>query len=83
MDKYLILAVHVSDRAKKAGDVQNILTEYGCYIQTRVGLHNVHSDLCSERGVIIVHVHKSEEIFKEISKKLQSIEGIEVKEIIF
>jgi hypothetical protein len=44
MNDHLILGIHVTDRVQKAGEVQQLFTEYGCNIKTRLGLHEVAQD---------------------------------------
>jgi len=35
-DDHIILGVHITDRIKHVSSVQQALTEYGCYIKTRL-----------------------------------------------
>ncbi|MFA6175656.1 MAG: hypothetical protein WC765_03640 [Phycisphaerae bacterium] len=35
-DNHIILGVHITDRIKHVSSVQKALTEYGCYIKTRL-----------------------------------------------
>ena len=51
---HLILGVHVTNRATQVPSVQNLLTEYGCNIKTRIGLHHVDDQVCSPRGLILL-----------------------------
>ena len=39
MKKHLILGVHITNRVKHVPEVQKVLTEFGCSIKTRLGLH--------------------------------------------
>ena len=41
MAKRIIIGVHISSRMKSVPQVQKILSEYGCSVKTRLGLHNV------------------------------------------
>ena len=45
---HIIVAVHVTNRAKQASRVQSILTKYGGSIKTRVGLHETASEARSK-----------------------------------
>ena len=47
---HLIFGVHVTDRANQVPQVQKLLTEYGCNIKTRLGLHRVDEQVCSPAG---------------------------------
>ena len=39
-----IIGIKINDRIKEAGKVQQVLTDYGCSIKTRLGLHEVTDD---------------------------------------
>ena len=82
-DKHFILGVHIHDRMNKASDVQNILTEYGCHIKTRLGLHEVSETKCAATGILIMEMTGDETKIKECASKLDAIEGIDVKQMIF
>jgi len=78
-----IMGVRIADREKDAETVQNMLTEYGCYIKTRLGLHEAVNS-CSSSGIIILEfVADSDEHSRELMGKLQAIESVTVKTMIF
>ena len=81
MGKHIILAIHITDRLKHAGQVQQLLTEYGNHIKTRLGLHDV--DTPSPNGVLLLEMHGNEDRIGELKGKLAQVEGIEVKEVVF
>ena len=83
MDKHTILGIHVKSRAKAAGNVQKILTEFGCSIKTRVGLHDATADVCSPSGVILLELVGKDEDFQKLAKKLDAIQGLETKFMVF
>jgi hypothetical protein len=80
---HLIFGVHVDDRAREVPDVQKILTEYGCYIKTRIGLHRVDEKFCSPRGLILLEMFGDEKVCGEMAQKLAKIEGVEVQKMVF
>ncbi|MCL2063519.1 MAG: hypothetical protein FWG98_04010 [Candidatus Cloacimonetes bacterium] len=71
--KTKIMGITIKNRKEKAVFFQSVLTEYGSYIQTRLGTINPD---CSDSGIIILQIHCSEEIANEMAKKLEAIEGI-------
>jgi hypothetical protein len=81
-DKHIILGVHVTERLKKVPEVQKLLSEYGCNIKTRLGLHEVQN-VCSPNGLLILEMHGDEVICLELGEKLSTIEGIEVQKMVF
>ena len=48
--KRTILGVHVAQRTRHTAKVQKILSDYGCSIRTRIGLHEAGAGFCSLRS---------------------------------
>jgi hypothetical protein len=82
-EKHVIFGIHVNDRVREVPDVQKILTQYGCQIKTRLGLHHVDDKLCSPRGLIILEMCGDEGLCNELADKLGAIEGVEVQKMVF
>jgi len=80
---HVILGVHVTDRLKEAVEVQKVFTQYGCNIKTRLGLHEVSADFCSTAGVVLLEVVGEPGVWQDMKAKLEAVEGIEVKEMVF
>ena len=83
MDFHYILGIHAKNRVLQAGKVQEFLTEYGCSIRTRIGLHHVATDQCAADGVILLELFGDEATCRELQSKLESVAGVEVKTMIF
>ena len=81
--KHIIFGVHINDRVREVPDVQKILTQYGCQIRTRIGLHHVDEKLCSPRGLILLEMYGDEDTCDELARKLAAIEGVEVQRMVF
>ncbi|NFG24535.1 hypothetical protein FDB23_13355 [Clostridium botulinum] len=75
----IIMAVTIDPRSAHAPEVQTILTKHGCIIKTRIGLHEVSKNSCSEQGLIILHIHSSLEEIKVLDNDLLKIDGVKVK----
>ena len=74
-----IMAVTIDPRSAHAPQVQTILTKHGCIIKTRLGLHEVNQNSCSEEGLIILHIHSSLDEIKILENELVDVEGVKVK----
>lgn len=83
MNKHTILGIHITDRVKRVKDVQAIFTKYGCNIKTRLGLHDVSEDHCAMGGLVILELYGDPAILKEFEAKLNAVEGIQVKKMVF
>ncbi|MBN1282154.1 MAG: hypothetical protein JXA24_00065 [Proteobacteria bacterium] len=83
MEKHMIYGIHISDRMKKAGEVQSLFTKYGCNIKTRIGLHDASDNVCAPNGVVLLEMVGDERVCNEMADALNRIEGIEVQKMIF
>ena len=81
--KHIILGVHITDRLREAVSVQRHLTEYGRYIKTRLGLHEVEDASEGPNGILLSEMVGPEEKSRELTDKLKAIPGIEVQSMTF
>ena len=82
-DKHVILGVHITDRMRRATAVQQVFTDYGCYIKTRLGLHETDAAFCSPNGLVLLEVVAPDKTAKALERKLAAIRGIEVQKMVF
>jgi hypothetical protein len=82
-DKHMILGVHITDRITHAKSVQELLTQYGCNIKTRIGLHEVDGKVCSMNGLLLLELIGEMTKCKQLKNKLNALEGVEVQQMIF
>lgn len=78
----VILGIKMKDRTDNAVDFQSILTEHGCAIKTRIGLHNIHNGACSPCGIILLEILETEHALV-VEKELLEIDGIEIQRMAF
>lgn len=83
MQKHIVFGVHITDRVKHVPDVQKTFTDYGCYIKTRLGLHEGSPTVCSPNGLILLEMIGEEAKCFEMAKRLRAIQGVDVKEMVF
>ena len=83
MKKHLIFGVHITNRVKHVPDVQTVLTEFGCSIKTRLGLHEAGASVCSPNGLILLEMVGDDKASNRMARKLKAIEGIEVQKMVF
>ncbi len=75
-----IMAVIINHRSKQAPKFQEVLTKHGCAIKMRLGLHET-DNVCSEEGLIILHLGGSNDDIKALEDDLNGMEGITAKTI--
>lgn len=84
MAKHIILGVHITDRLEHALPVQQVLTEFGGIIKTRLGLHELPKGGCSTKnGLLLLELAATEAKAAAMVKKLAAIKGIEVQKMVF
>ena len=77
-----IIGIKLLNRVAHAGEVQNVLTNFGCSIRTRIGLHKEAHGQCSPDGLILLEIPNDEEAV-ELVKQLCEIEGAEIQQMKF
>ncbi len=83
MAKRYIVGALVSNRVANVPDVQRVLTECGCYIKTRLGLHETTENICSPSGLILLELLGDEKACAEVEGKLKAIAGLQVQKMVF
>lgn len=65
-----IIGIQISNRLEEAAKLQEILTEYGCLIKTRIGLHDMGEYKCLNYGIVLIQVvDKINEIYDKLSQQ--------------
>ena len=83
MSKRIILGIQITNRVEKVPEVQKVLTDYGCNIKTRLGLHEVDRKRCSTVGLLIVETFGADADILNFEKKLKRVKGVVVKKMVF
>jgi len=83
MNNHVIVGVHITDRLENAARVQQVFTEYGCNIKTRLGLHEASADVCSPNGLVLLEMVGDEGHCLGIMNKLAAIRGVHVRSMVF
>lgn len=73
-----ILILSVEKRKEAAIEVQGILTEAGCMIKTRLGLHE-NGGSCNDNGLIILQIEADNNDINDLVMKLEKIDGVKTK----
>lgn len=74
-----ILLILITNRKESVEKVQKVLTGWGCYIKTRLGIHDGVLDNCSDQGLIFLELVGEVAKHEELLRKLKLIKGIDVK----
>ncbi|HOH47332.1 MAG TPA: hypothetical protein PLX59_05780 [Candidatus Cloacimonadota bacterium] len=74
---YKVVLIKIDHRSTEAGKVQSILTEYGCSIKVRLGLHEVSKEFCANDGLIVLEVDGAD--IAVMIEQLNAIEYVQAK----
>ncbi len=78
MDAVMILLVQ--KRNSDAPALQSVLTEYGCFIRARLGIHEA-GDNCSDDGLVILHVSGTADEVHALEVAINAVEHVRVKTV--
>jgi len=71
-----IIGIKVYSRIQNSNQLQKILSEYGCNIKTRLGLHDIPDNFCSESGIIILEFTGEKHSLESFLNSLQKVHDI-------
>jgi len=74
--KHQIMAIKINGIRQHAVPVQEVLTEHGCLIQTRLGFHESSGMICSDTGLIILLLQDKSDEIKVFQNALHKIDGV-------
>jgi hypothetical protein len=83
MARRYIYGIRITNRTERVPEVQRLLTEYGCNIRSRLGLHYVGPDYCAPDGLILVEMYGDEAEVSALWDKLAAIPGLELQRMVF
>jgi len=76
---YKVILVKIDHRSTEASKVQGILTEYGCNIKVRLGLHEVSKEFCANDGLVVLEVEGDPAELATMLQQLNDIEYVQAK----
>jgi hypothetical protein len=77
-----VMLILVSSRQEAAQNVQKILSGWGCFIKTRLGLHDDVLENCTESGLIFLQLKGDSEKLDELERKLNLVKGVDAKQVV-
>ena len=73
-----IMAITIGKRVAEAQKVQQTLTEHGCIINLRIGLHEV-GNVCADNGLVLLNLCGTKKEITALKSALAKIKGVKVK----
>ena len=76
---YKVMLIKTDHRSSEAGKVQSILTNYGCNIKVRLGLHEVSKEFCANDGLVVLEVEGKQEEISAMLEELNKVDYVQAK----
>lgn len=80
--EYKLVIIKNENREESATRMQQFLTDFGCYIKVRLGLHDVPSDICSPSGLIVLEVVAEEDQIQELVDQLNALMDVTAQMVV-
>jgi len=74
-----VLLVLLSERKETAVTFQKVLTDWGCMVKTRLGIHDGVLDKCSNYGLVVLDIVGEKAKLEEMTRKLNLVKGIKAQ----
>ena len=78
-----LVLIRIKARMNKAVKVQEVLTQFGCDIALRLGLHEVSEGQCADDGIIILQLKSKAANHGSLQKALEGLGDVTVKIVDF
>ncbi len=72
-----IVGIKLENRVQDSLEFQRVLTEFGCKIRTRIGLHQADEDKCSNYGLVLLEVIDNADVLVSQLVKFGEVQTME------
>ena len=83
MKEVRILGLMINDPTKGSEKIQSILTNYGCCIRTRLGLHDMDDEIARETGLMLLELTGDMQECLRLENELLALDGLEIQKMVF
>ncbi len=80
MAVYHLMGILIQKRKETSAQVQEVLSEHGCLIKVRLGLHE-SEDNCSDDGLVVLQLTGPTDEIDELYADLNVIDGVVAEQI--
>jgi hypothetical protein len=75
---YEIMVVKIGKRRENSPKFQEVISQFGCSIKVRLGLHET-GDVCADEGLVILQLCGEKEEMQKLMEALNKMENIKAK----
>lgn len=79
MNCYYIIGIRIDNRRHNAIKLQEVLTQNGCNIKMRLGLHEASEQYCAEDGLILLQPCGEKGAIEQLVADCNALEGVTAK----
>ncbi|MFV0402222.1 MAG: hypothetical protein ACK5LX_16615 [Oscillospiraceae bacterium] len=79
MSCHYLIGIRMDNRVDNAMDFQRALTENGCMIKARLGLHEVSESACANDGLIVLQPCGTKEEIDKLLADINRLDGVTAK----
>lgn len=83
MQEKRIIGIYISERQKESVKIQEVLTKFGCYIRTRIGLNDMQNTPCNDCGLVLLEMDGNIEEAKKLEIELHKIQNLQIQTMSF
>ncbi len=76
---YKVVLIKIDHRSSEAAKVQSILTQYGCNIKVRLGLHEVSKEFCANDGLVVLELDGKQEEISAMLSELNKVDYVQAQ----
>jgi hypothetical protein len=76
-----IMIIRMEERRQRSPRVQEVLSEFGCSIKVRLGLHEA-GDVCSDEGILILQMTGEKSEMLALEAALNQMDGVKAKLVV-
>lgn len=76
-----IMVVKIGERREHSPKVQEVLSQFGCSIKVRLGLHET-DNVCSEEGILILQLTGEKDDMLGLEKALNELPSVKAQMVI-
>ncbi len=73
-----IMVVKIESRREDSTKVQEVLSNFGCSIKVRLGLHETEN-VCSEEGLLILQLSGERDEMRKLETALNEMDRVQAK----
>ena len=76
-----IMVVKIGARREDSPKVQEVLSQFGCSIKVRLGLHETH-EVCSDEGILVLQLSGDIKEMVKLESALNQMDRVKAKMVV-